>query len=246
MVLPSGRRPGAVAGGWLAVCLAVLLGALPVPAAPAQYQGWFENSVDGASLSVPCGRGPLCDVDLHLYPTPDGPSAHGDWQFENLFRSSAMVTDVHAPEKETETWACVLPAAGIPDGQSAPGTGLEGQRLYPEIPEFREKLIYDPNAWPAYCCLCLLMATGFIALACCFEVAKRVPFGSHRSQVQGDDPAGEVFVANLPEACQPHGLGQFAGAGKPAHRFGQIGVSIPAAGQSATDPREHAAGVPVV
>lgn len=95
--------------------MATFLEPPPVLANPSQYQGWFDNRLDQSILSVPCQGGPLCTLELHLYPAPNGPATRTDWEFDSLFQSAAMVTGVNTPEQpKPDTWACVLPTAGIP------------------------------------------------------------------------------------------------------------------------------------
>jgi len=167
-------------------------------------------------------------------------STIADWEFGQLLQATVMVASTSvAADDSPETWACVLPSAGIPtDGQSAGSIGLEGQRIDPDVVVLRGNLDYDPDDWPTYCGVCLMMAVGLAAVAGCFHLAQRGdPPLSGDPYVQGDDSPRQIFVADVGEPCPAHVFSQLAGIGKPAYRFGQIGVRIAAPGERAPAPR---------
>ncbi len=220
-------------------------------AGTAHYDGWFHTRIDQAGLEALCDEGPDCDLDAHPFlMVANSSSTIEDWEFGQLFLAAVMVASAGVTADDSpETWACVLPPAGIPaDGQSAESTGLEGQRLGPDVVVLGGNLDYDADDWPTYFGVCLMMAMGFAAAACCFHLVQRgdPPPLSGDPYVQGDDSPRQIFVADAGEPCPPHVFSQLAGLGKPAYRFGQIGVGIAAAGKRAPNPREYTPRVEVI
>ncbi len=208
-------------------------------ASVAPFDGWFPKAIDPPGLLAacripPCRSGAPADATQAL-----APSAVAWSEWDELLQASvvlptgpsAVLSMDAAGADGPEAWACLVPAFEIPaDSQSAGSTGFEGRELDPDIASSRVNPEYDPNAWPLYSGLCLLIAVGFVALALCCRMAQggaAAPSG--RRRVQSHDSAGQVLVDHVAEPSPAHLFSQLVSPGKPAHRLGQVRVGIPAA-----------------
>lgn len=246
MALPCAAGPRAAAGAWLVVCLAAFLQPA-LRAGGARYDGWFHNPIDAKGPASTCHEASPCESVRPVAAQDAATTTLAAWQFERLYTSSAKLPDASLqdawpPEAPTaaegpDNWACVIPAVGIPgDGQSFDAREVQGRRLDPEVVNRHTDLDYDPDAWPAYLGMCLILGAGFVAAACCFHFAQGSGSRSSRgAQMEGHDATRQVLVANFSKPRPAHLFGQLAGPGKAPDRFRQIRVGVPIAGDRTTN-----------